>query len=568
MASTINQDQVAAEPRTRGRGRPRGSGTAVRRIRERKPTKQEMLQALAESEVRAVVEELGAWSVCDPSSDRAGAVRMSRDKKGDGHGCRRDARAILEREMATGGKLRPDPATGLPLFVDNHASASAIGKATKGGSDPRKSYARLLELIRAGHVHTMIFTKLDRICRDLMDINELCTLANDAALHGDTVVFESLSAETIDLNSAPLRGVACVLATFGQMETEMTRERVMTENGDKRKDGWFTGGLAPMGMVKDANAPGGIKPDNELRAVMVDALESAIAGETWSSIADRWERDGVPRALDAEGKQRTNEPWNGQLVKQAVARDTLAGRLTYQPPADSKGQRAPRAYVRQGAWEAIYSETQWHMLQDLLALNRQGRDKPLRSRFTELFVCPCGGTLYRHKQAKSGSWNWSCMSAKGGCGHNAINGPALEAWVDEHTPARVAKRGLGNVVPTVDMERLTTEIRGHDGRLALMEEWFAGGRYDDDPERYERERRLIERKRDKARMEHATHEAELLGAKRRGDGLVAADYTDADELGKRKLIDAAFPHGILAAKGQAFVALGADGHPEASEEAA
>jgi hypothetical protein len=390
-----------------------------------------------------------------------------------------------------------------------------------------------------------------------MDINELCTLANDAALHGHTLTFEPLTAHPVDLNSAPMRGMACVLATFGQMETEMTRERSMNENRDRRDRGWFVGGHAPMGMVKDRTAPGGIRPDESLRALMTDALEDACAGTSFEALAERWEAAGVDRP-------RAEEPWTGQQVKQRLNRPTLAGIMTYQPPADSQGKREPRREVGRGAWEPLFNQAQWSALQGLLAINRQGRHDPVRDRFTGIFRCPCGGQLYRHKQTRSGSHNWSCMKAKGGCGHNAINGPGLEAWTDAQTPARLATRGIGDIKPTADMERLRSEIRGYDGRLAIMEGWWTEGRYDDDPNRYDRERRDIGRKRDKATLALTTAEAELLGAKLSGDALLSVDYGEAPEDVKRRMIVSAFPHGILAAKGREPVARGEDGEPEAA----
>jgi site-specific DNA recombinase len=128
-----------------------------------------------------------------------GYVRVSTDKQSD-RGVSLEAQAEKIRAMAVvhGAEL-------IDIIVDGGESAKSLN---------RPGMARLLSLVDAGEVQTVIIAKLDRLTRSVKD---LCTLLERFTRRGVALVSV---AESLDTSSAAGRLVLNIMTAVSKWERE------------------------------------------------------------------------------------------------------------------------------------------------------------------------------------------------------------------------------------------------------------------------------------------------------------------------------------------------------------
>jgi site-specific DNA recombinase len=148
-----------------------------------------------------------------------GYVRVSTDKQG----ISLEAQAEKIRAMAVvhNAQLRD-------IIVDGGESAKSLN---------RPGMARLLTLVHAGEIDTVIIAKLDRLTRSVKD---LCTLLERFERRGVALISV---AESLDTGSAAGRLVLNIMTAVSQWEREAIGERTRDAMSHKRSNGERVGNI-------------------------------------------------------------------------------------------------------------------------------------------------------------------------------------------------------------------------------------------------------------------------------------------------------------------------------------
>lgn len=110
-----------------------------------------------------------------------------------------------------------------------------------GSSTDRPGFRQMLLDIESGKIQHVIFYRLDRISRRILDLCEFIE-----QLDGKNVGFISLT-ENFDTNTPLGRAMVHIAATFAQLEREMLAQRVKDNMIQLAKTGRWLGGVTPTG---------------------------------------------------------------------------------------------------------------------------------------------------------------------------------------------------------------------------------------------------------------------------------------------------------------------------------
>ncbi|MFS0894708.1 recombinase family protein [Microbacterium sp. 179-I 3D3 NHS] len=321
-------------------------------------------------------------------------TRISRDPEGDKIGVSRqekDCRELADR-------------LGLPVvavYTDND-----IGASNRTGNKPRPQYQAMLEAVRDGLIGTIVAYSNSRLTRRPLEWIELIGLAESGALEIKTVVSGSH-----DLTTADGRAVALTVAAWDAAEADRISERQTASFHHKalqgkpklqrqRAFGWEKDGLT-------------IEPTEAER--IRRAVEEILGGASITSIARRWEEEGV---LTAAGGSK----WEHSVLKKVLLGWRTAGVRTYhrEPLYDETGQPI------MGTWEPII--TLRERRQALRALEAHSRVKVRQGTWPLAGLLRCGickKPLYG--ATPSGTRNRATYGCK--AGHLGISAGLLEAYV-------------------------------------------------------------------------------------------------------------------------------------------
>jgi len=191
-----------------------------------------------------------------------GYVRVSTDKQAE-RGVSLEAQAEKIRAMAVvhGTELAE-------IIVDGGESAKSLN---------RPGMARLLAMIDAGEVKTVIIAKLDRLTRSVKD---LCTLLERLERRGVALVSV---AESLDTGSAAGRLVLNIMTAVSQWEREAIGERTRDAMRHKRSNGERVGNI-PYGYRLAADGKH-LEDDPGEQTVLAEIQRLRGAGVTLRGIA-------------------------------------------------------------------------------------------------------------------------------------------------------------------------------------------------------------------------------------------------------------------------------------------
>lgn len=172
----------------------------------------------------------------------------------------------------------------------------------------RDGGARVLDLVRAKAVDSVVAYKLDRLFRDCADCLTVTREwdRKDVALH-----LVDLGGQAIDTSSAMGRFFLTVMAGAAELERGMVRERTVSAMAHKRANREYCGGSAPYGWAigDDGVALVPCEPEQE---VIRSAREIRGAGKSLRAVGaaltargllprggGRWHASNVQRLLEA-----------------------------------------------------------------------------------------------------------------------------------------------------------------------------------------------------------------------------------------------------------------------------
>lgn len=324
---------------------------------------------------------------------------------------------------------------------------------------------------RWGEVDVVIFAKLDRLARNVVDFR---AFAEEAERNGAALVSV---AESLDMTTISGKFVATILAAFAEMEAATIAERTTEGIAKARKLGRWAGGAAPYGyqVVPAADGPGYVlAPDPEAADVVREAAERVLSGESLYRIAHDLNARGVPTRsarLIAEGRTRRTKPapWSTQVIAQMLLNPATVGRSVYRGEVIRDADGMPRQL-----WEPVLPLDAWHQLRATLAANGdgvEGRGRRIRAArlLSGIAHCAgCGRKLYASsRKHPSGTTvpTYTCAARRNGQG---CKGVAITAEMTEEAVTRQFLDMVGGW-PVVE----TVMVAVDDGRRADVEAGIA-----------------------------------------------------------------------------------------------
>ncbi|MGE3192881.1 MAG: recombinase family protein [Microbacteriaceae bacterium] len=246
-------------------------------------------------------------------------------------------------------------------YVDNDKSA------TKGD---RPAFLELVADVEAGKVDTIICWHTDRLYRRVTDLIRLIEKAKTSDLRIFTV-----KSGDLDLTTPSGRMVAGMLGQAAQYEVEHKGERQKTANLERARKGVRHFAARPYGYVR---IDGKVSIVESEAAVVREAINRFIAGESWYGIAKDFGRRGI---VGLNGR-----PFSYQNLRLRVSNPAHAGVRTY----------LGDVVTEQGDWPPIVDRVTWERFQTALAVRSQSQnwDKKLKYLGSGIYRCgKCGDTM-------------------------------------------------------------------------------------------------------------------------------------------------------------------------------
>lgn len=269
-----------------------------------------------------------------------------------------------------------------------------------------------------GEVDVLMFTKLDRLARNVTDFR---AIADEA--EGHDVALVSID-DNIDLTSASGKFFATILAAFAEMEAATIRERVLKGNEKARELGRFMGGVPPYGYRAVPHASG------EGRALAIDAAEAEVVRELAQAILGGTTIYRATRDLNERGVlSKTGKAWSIQAVRQVLTSPRIVGRRTHKGETVTGPDGLPAHFE-----EPVLSLDTWHRLRTVLAPTpRASRRSPNPARLLSgLVSCSvCGGRMNPGPTGGDGRSSYRCSTASrgGSCSGVSVRCEPLEEWL-------------------------------------------------------------------------------------------------------------------------------------------
>jgi site-specific DNA recombinase len=216
-----------------------------------------------------------------------GYVRVSTEKQAD-FGVSLEAQTAKVQAMAVvqGAELAE-------IIIDAGESAKSLN---------RPGMARLLSLVDAGAVDTVIIAKLDRLTRSVKDLAELLERFTRRGVSLVSV------AESLDTGTAAGRLVLNIMTAVSQWEREAIGERTRDAMHHKRANGERVG-TVPFGYRTAADSLH-LEVDPAEQGILSRIRELKAAGNTTRQIADELNRQGFTT--------RRGTAWRFQYVAEAL----------------------------------------------------------------------------------------------------------------------------------------------------------------------------------------------------------------------------------------------------------
>ena len=223
-----------------------------------------------------------------------GYVRVSTDRQAE-QGVSLEAQEAKIRAMAT-----VQSAELLDVIVDGGESAKSLN---------RPGLQRLLELINAGKVDTVIVAKLDRLTRSVKDLCGLLELFEKRKVALVSV------AESLDTGSAAGRLVITIMAAVSQWEREAIGERTRDALLHKRGKGERVGNIE-YGYRLSADGIH-VERDPAEQAALGAIRRLRLGGHSLRAVADVLNQGGH--------RTRRGTQWRLESVVRAINQDTTRG---------------------------------------------------------------------------------------------------------------------------------------------------------------------------------------------------------------------------------------------------
>jgi DNA invertase Pin-like site-specific DNA recombinase len=374
-------------------------------------------------------------------------ARISNDPTGRAAGVERQMSECRDLAAARGAIV-------LHELIDNDLSATS-GKR-------RPQFERVLDLIRAGEIDTVVIWHTDRLYRLPRDLEPIIELAESRRLR-----FLTVTASEIDLNTPSGRMVARMLAAASAQEVEHKAERQRSANLDRAKQGKRTGGRRAFGFEPD----GITVREAEAEAVRA-GYQAVLSGVPLAAVARSWNQQGFTtgQARQARsGHAGEPSPWAASSVRAVLLNPRYMGRVRY------KGEIMPTP----AEWPAIVSEETFEATRALLSnpARRTAGRAPTRllTGIARCAVAGCGATVHSGGNSRRGVAAYRCS---GSLGHIARMAGPVDDYVSRIVVARLSRADAATLMHRKDLpdvDQLRADATGLRERLKALAVDFADG---------------------------------------------------------------------------------------------
>jgi DNA invertase Pin-like site-specific DNA recombinase len=369
--------------------------------------------------------------------------RISKDRAGAGLGVDRQRTDCEELAARLGWTV-------VAVHTDNDLSAYS-GKRRPG-------YRALLDDLRAGRVNAVLAWHNDRLHRSTVELEEYIEVCGATPTH-------FVKAGPLDLTTASGRMTARITGAVGRHEVEHMIERQKAAKAQAAQAGKYRGGRRAFGYEADGVT---VRPGEA--ALVLDATQRVLHGESLGSIAREWTERGVPSST--WHPPLAVAPWTYIAVHKLLIRARNAGIIEH------GGEQMAKA-----RWDAIVPEETWQAVRLLLAnpARRHPRSTDRRWLGSGLFLCGvCGdGTTMRSATLTGGNRNLrrATYRCKAGA-HLARVAEPVDQFITDVVLERLSRpdaRLLLNAATGDDTEALSAEAAALRVRLSELSTLHATG---------------------------------------------------------------------------------------------
>jgi DNA invertase Pin-like site-specific DNA recombinase len=386
-------------------------------------------------------------------------TRISQDQIGDAKGVARQEEACRQLCAARGYEV---------VRVEQDNSVSAWSNV------PRPAFERALAASRAGECDVIIAWAVDRLTRNMRDLQRL---VDNASNHG--VAVATVDGD-LDLTTAQGKLIATILAAVGQAEVEQKAARQKLANSSRARSGGRTVGVRPFGYTDDQRDTVPAEAD-----AIRKAAQDVIAGVTLSAIAREWDEAGFTtsqRRTDPATGEKRHTTWSAPGVRYVLTSKRYIGKRVYQPESPDGKPGHPEVY--DATWPPILDEHTFDVVGEVL--RQRGVDtRPdgllaggmkHQNFLAGIAVCSCHGTPVRSTTRKGPTVDgkpamrkvYVCRDK-----HLVMEREAPDVWVEEVLLARLEKSDAasllgedqGGELETLRTEKVTLQTR-LDGMVA------------------------------------------------------------------------------------------------------
>jgi DNA invertase Pin-like site-specific DNA recombinase len=292
----------------------------------------------------------------------------------------------------------------------------------------RPSWRRVVEGIRSGAIDGLIVHHLDRMLRQVMDLEQLIE-AIDTRTRGKFPIY-SVHGD-LDLSTPDGRFQARILTSVAQKESDDKSRRLKLVLGKAARDGKVHGGIAPYGWASDR--------------VTREPVEVRVIERVVADVLDGHSLNRIARDLNDAGiVTRKGGRWHATTLKQILVNPRLAGLRTHHG-----------VVVADGNWERIITPDAHYKLVELLHRPAHANHHVrLTYWLTGLVRCSaCDGIMRSRSEGGKGR-KYVCRRDMGGCGM-LIDAPQLEQVVATIVMGLVRDHGIG---PRVQDDQSIREV--------------------------------------------------------------------------------------------------------------
>ena len=338
----------------------------------------------------------------------AAYVRVSTDEQAD------KGNSIFEQQERLGAYCRAMGWDAPEYFIDDGFSAKNL---------KRPAVTKLLAAIESKMYDVIVVTKLDRMCRNLLDLLQLVDVFEKYECR-----FVS-SSESFDTSTAAGRMTLHLLGMFAEFERERISERVKDNMVSLAKNT----SKALSGACYGYDVIDGQYVINQTEAEHVRYMfQLGEEGYGTRHIAKKLNEQGIVT--------KKGMPWDSVNVKRLMKNEKLCGTNTFNKRKNVKGKtqfRSEDEWIRtENNHEAIITQEQFELVQHLFESRRPTRARAENETYllSGLIHCKrCGKRMKGHtaRTKYKTYYKYVCSSyvLSQSCGYHAIDRDELEAFI-------------------------------------------------------------------------------------------------------------------------------------------